>query len=188
MVHTISSGGTAMQQELSAEDTIITSLRRIIRAVDLHSRYLAQRCGLTGPQFVLLRELARSQPLSTGELAQRVSLGQATVSQILDRLGKRSLVTRTRSDVDKRRVMNEITEEGLEAIKASPSLMQERFANELKKLADWERTLILSTLQRVAYMMQAEELPASPVLITGPLDATAQETADFFEGEEDSES
>lgn len=188
MVHTISSGGVAMKDELSTEDSIITSLRRIIRAVDLHSKYLAQRYGLTGPQFVLLKELARNQPLSTGELAQKVSLGQATVSQVLDRLGKRSLVKRTRSDVDKRRVMNEITEEGLEAIKTSPSLMQERFTNELKKLADWERTLILSTLQRVASMMNAEELPASPVLISGPLDATEQETADFFAGEEDSES
>jgi DNA-binding MarR family transcriptional regulator len=115
-------------------------------------------------------------------------LGQATVSQILDRLGKRELVKRTRSEIDKRRVMNEITEEGLKAIDASPSLIQERFINELKKLADWERTLILSTLQRVASMMQAEELPASPVLITGPLDATEQETATFFEGEDDSES
>jgi hypothetical protein len=84
--------------------------------------------------------------------------------------------------------MNEITEEGLEAMRASPSLMQERFTQELKKLADWERTLILATLQRVASMMQAEELPASPVLITGPLDATEQETADFLAGEEDSES
>jgi DNA-binding MarR family transcriptional regulator len=188
MVHTISPEGTAMQEELSAEESIIASLRRIIRAVDLHSRYLAQRYGLTGPQFVLLRELARNQPLSTGELAQRVSLGQATVSQILDRLGKRELVKRNRSDVDKRRVMNEITDKGREAIKTSPSLMQERFTTELKKLADWERTLILSTLQRVASMMQAEELTASPVLLTGPLDATEQETAEFLEGEEDSES
>jgi hypothetical protein len=66
--------------------------------------------------------------------------------------------------------------------------MQERFTTELKKLADWERTLILSTLQRVASMMQAEELPALPVLLSGPLDATEQETAEFLEGEKDSES
>jgi len=115
-------------------------------------------------------------------------LGQATVSQVLDRLEKRGLVKRTRSDVDRRRVMNEMTEEGLEAIKVSPSLMQERFTNEMKKLADWERSLILSTLQRVASMMQAEALPTSPVLITGPLDATEQETAQSFQGEQDSSS
>jgi DNA-binding MarR family transcriptional regulator len=176
-----------MQDELGTEESIIASLRRIIRAVDLHSKSLAQRYGLTGPQIVLLKELARNQPLSTGELAERVALGQATVSQILDRLGKRRFVTRSRSDVDKRRVMNEITEEGRKAIDTSPPLMQERFTNELKKLADWERTLILSTLQRVAHMMQAEELPASPVLVTGPIDVTAQETADFLTGEEDME-
>jgi DNA-binding MarR family transcriptional regulator len=176
-----------MQDELSTEESIIASLRRIIRAVDLHSRFLAQRYGLTGPQVVLLKELGRRQPLSTGELAERVALGQATVSQVLDRLGKRGFVKRSRSDVDKRRVMNEITEEGRKAINTSPPLIQERFAKELKKLADWERTLILSTLQRVAHMMQAEELSASPVLVSGPIDVTAQETAEFLEGEEESD-
>jgi DNA-binding MarR family transcriptional regulator len=176
-----------MHDEHGTEESIIASLRRIIRAVDLHSKSLAQRYGLTGPQIVLLRELGRHQPLSTGELAKRVALGQATVSQILDRLEKRGFVKRSRSDLDKRRVMNEITEEGRGSINTSPPLMQERFTAELKKLADWERTLILSTLQRVAQMMQAEELPASPVLVTGPIDVTAQETADFLTGEEDTE-
>jgi DNA-binding MarR family transcriptional regulator len=177
-----------MQDERSTEESIIAALRRIIRAVDLHSKSLAQRYGLTGPQVVLLKELDRQQPLSTGQLAERVALGQATVSQILDRLEKRGFVRRFRSDVDKRRVMNEITEEGRSGIDRSPPLIQERFTDELKKLSDWERTLILSTLQRVASMMQVEGLPASPVLLSGPIDVTAQDTAEFLTGEEDSES
>ena len=62
--------------------------------------------------------------------------------------------------------MNELTEKGREIVRDSPPLLQDRFDNELKKLADWELTLILSSLQRVASMMSAEGLAASPVLAT----------------------
>jgi DNA-binding MarR family transcriptional regulator len=148
---------------------------------------LAQRYGLTGPQLVLLKEIAQSQPVSSGTLAQKISLGQATVSSILDRLEKRGLVKRTRSEEDKRRVMNEVTESAAKILEQSPSLIQNRFVTEFGKLADWERSLVLSTLQRVAAMMDAEELEASPVLISGPLDATVQETVEFF-AREDQES
>jgi DNA-binding MarR family transcriptional regulator len=176
-----------MNEELGTEESIISALRRIIRVVDLHSKHLARRYGLTGPQIVLMKAIARHQPLSTGELAERCSLGQATVSQILDRLEKRGLVRRSRSSIDKRRVMNKLTEAGHKAVESSPSLLQDRFTSELNKLADWERTLILSILQRVSAMMWVDELPASPVLVSGPITASAEETADFFDGEEHQE-
>jgi hypothetical protein len=41
------------------EDEIISALRRIVRAVDLHSRRMVEACGLTGPQIVVLREASR---------------------------------------------------------------------------------------------------------------------------------
>jgi len=173
-----------MNDESTIQTQVLVALRRIIRAVDLHSKYLAQRYGLTGPQLAILKEIAQSQPISTGALAQRISLGQATVSSILDRMEKRGLVKRTRSEQDKRRVMNEVTGNATKILEQSPSLIQARFVNEFGKLADWERSLVLSTLQRVASMMQAEELEASPVLVSGPLDATVQETTEFFAREE----
>jgi DNA-binding MarR family transcriptional regulator len=176
-----------MSDELTTQRQVLVALRRIIRAIDLHSKYLAQRYGLTGPQLVLLKEIAQSQPVSSGTLAQKISLGQATVSSILDRLEKRGLVKRTRSEEDKRRVMNEVTESAAKILEQSPSLIQNRFVTEFGKLADWERSLVLSTLQRVAAMMDAESLEASPVLISGPLDATVQETVEFF-AREDQES
>ena len=39
------------------KDEVVVALRRIARAIDLHSRHLAQEFGLTGPQAVLLKEL-----------------------------------------------------------------------------------------------------------------------------------
>ena len=174
-----------MTKDFDTQGEIVSALRRIIRAVDQHSKYLAQRYGLTGPQLVVLQSLERRGPQTTGQLAEGVSLGQATLSDILERLGKKKLIERQRSTADKRRVINELTAAGRDAIKEAPPLLQERFVMELQRLAEWEQTLILSTLQRVAEMMHAQKIEASPVLVTGPVAVSAEETAEFLSTDED---
>lgn len=174
-----------MTKDFDTQGEIVAALRRIIRAVDMHSKYLAQRYGLTGPQLVVLQFLHQRGACTTGQLADGVSLGQATLSDILDRLEKKGLIERRRSTADKRRVINELTSSGRGAISEAPPLLQERFARELTQLADWEQTLILSTLQRVAEMMHAQAIDASPVLMTGPVGVSAEEIAEFHT-EEDS--
>lgn len=172
-------------KDFDTQGEIVSALRRIIRAVDLHSKYLAQRYGLTGPQLVVLQSLEKRGPQTTGQLADGVSLGQPTLSDILERLGKKKLIERRRSTEDKRRVINELTEAGRTAIQVAPPLLQERFVNALEGLEDWEQTLILSTLQRVAEMMHAQEIEASPVLVTGPVGVSAEETAEFLSADQD---
>ncbi len=176
-----------MTKDLDTQGEIVTALRRIIRAVDLHSKYLAQLSGLTGPQLVVLQFLELHGPQTTGQLAEGVSLGQATLSDILERLGKKQLIERRRATEDKRRVINELTAAGRNAIKEAPPLLQERFSKALQGLADWEQTLILSTLQRVAEMMHAQEIEASPVLVTGPVGVSAEETAEFLTADQDAD-
>ena len=60
-------------------EQVLVALRRVTRAIDLHSKQLVQTHGLTGPQALLLKELLRAEETSVGELARRVSLSQATV-------------------------------------------------------------------------------------------------------------
>ena len=71
---------------------ILQSLRRMSRAVDLHSRRLAQACNLTGPQLVCLLEVSANGPISVARLAQEVHLSASTVVGILDRLDVKGLV------------------------------------------------------------------------------------------------
>ena len=81
---------------------VMAALRRIIRAIDLHSRSLVQRYGLTGPQLVVLKELVDASPRTVSELAAAVNLSQATVTGILDRLERKDMVIRRRDSKDKR--------------------------------------------------------------------------------------
>jgi len=155
-------------------EQVLVALRRVTRAIDLHSRQLVQTHGLTGPQALLLKELLRGEETSVGELAQRVSLSQATVTDILNRLEKRGLIARQRSSLDKRRVLVRYTEKAAQLLESSPPLLQERFAARFDALQDWEQTLLLSSLQRIAAMMDATDLDAAPMLASGPVAAPAE--------------
>ncbi|GAB4353358.1 MAG: MarR family transcriptional regulator [Immundisolibacter sp.] len=159
---------------IDINDQIVAALRRIVRAIDLHSRRLAQTHGLTGPQALLLREVVNRGQTHATELAQAVSLSNATVTDILNRLEQRGLLERTRSGNDRRRVLITPTASGRMLIEQAPPLLQEQFSGRLAQLESWELTQILSVLQRVAVMMDARELDAAPLLVTGPVDAEAE--------------
>jgi DNA-binding MarR family transcriptional regulator len=161
-------------------DQVLSALRRVIRAVDLHSRQLVQSHGLTGPQALLLKALGEGS-LSAGSLAERVSLSQGTVTDILNRLEQRGLVTRVRSASDRRRVMVELSPAGRECLSSSPPLLQDRFAGRFRELEDWEQSMLLASLQRIAAMMDAGELDAAPVLSSGSVRATPEAIEEFVE-------
>jgi DNA-binding MarR family transcriptional regulator len=160
-------------------DQVLTSLRRVIRATDLYSKRLAKTSGLTAPQILLLQAIRRLEGITIGQLANEVSLSQATVTNILDRLEKRELVTRERSTVDKRKVHVHLTQRGDEIIMNAPTPLQDHFARQFNDLQEWEQTMIIAALQRVAYMMDAEHIDASPVLDVGTLDRPPEATGNL---------
>lgn len=155
---------------MARHDEVLVALRKIIRATDLYSRKLSKFAGLTAPQLLIMQAVAARGEMTMGEIAHQVSLSQATVTTILDRLEKRGLLQRQRGSSDKRRVYASLTPAGDEIIRESPTPLQQEFMERFEQLRDWEQSLILSSLQRVAAMMNAEEIDASPVLDVGAID------------------
>jgi DNA-binding MarR family transcriptional regulator len=155
-----------MTSPLTVEQQVLVALRRITRAIHLHSRLLLQECGLTSPQLAALQVLGRMQPICAGTLARELRLSQGTVTGILGRLEKRALIHRTRATRDRRSVRLELTDAGAKLLEEAPSLLQDRFRRELSRLEPWERTMIVATLQRVAVMMDAEPVQPIPVFVT----------------------
>lgn len=149
---------------------VLVALRRVIRATDLHSKYLAKTTGLTAPQILLLQTVQDKGQLTIGELANEISLSQATVTTILDRLERHELVYRERSKADKRKAHACLTDKAIDVLKESPIPLQEHFTQQFGDLEEWEQTMIISSLQRVAQMMDAQHIDASPVLDVGTLD------------------
>lgn len=150
---------------------VLTSLRRIIRAVDLQSRQLMRSHGLTGPQAYILKTLMQMGESTIGQLADKVSLSKPTVTDILGRLEKQHLIARVRSTTDKRCVLVKVTENARAILVSSPPLLQDAFAQQFNRLQQWEQYQLISSLHRIAEMMQARDLDASPILSSGPLAA-----------------
>ena len=150
--------------QLSEEDLVLVALRKIKRAMDLYSRKLRKTVGLTAPQLLLLQAIKNKADVSISTLSDEVSLSQATVTSIIDRLESRGLVQRKRSDVDKRVVHAMLTPDGERVLESAPTPLQEQFSTQFADLEDWEQTLIITALQRVASLMNAQEIDASPVL------------------------
>ncbi len=149
-------------------DGILRALRRITRSIDLHSRDLVSRFGLTGPQLVCLRYIAKQGQTTPGAVAREVSLSQATITGIIDRLVARGLVTRLRGDQDRRQVAISVTDEGRALVERAPYPLQESFLERLSREDAQTQQTILETLERVVRMMDGEGIDAAPVLSTTP--------------------
>ncbi|MDA0938725.1 MAG: MarR family transcriptional regulator [Proteobacteria bacterium] len=159
-----------MNIEFEGCNAALLALRKIMRAVDLHSRQLKNKFGITGPQILVLKEIARLKSVATSVLARNINLSHATVTSILDRLQSRKYIERFKDPKDKRKTLVRCTANSMNQISIHGlHLLQEEFVQQFNKLEDWEKSQITYVLQRVAHMMHATNLPASPILASGDL-------------------
>jgi len=147
---------------MEIHEQVLVELRRIVQALDLQSKQL-QKAGLTGSQLLVLRALEKREALTAYQLSRAVSLSQGTITSILDRLELKGLIRRARSPEDKRRLTITLAAAGRDALQHAPSLLHVNFLAAFRQLADWEQTLILSSLQRVAGMMDVSANKAKPL-------------------------
>ena len=104
--------------------------------------------------------------------------GDADVARVAEgirqRLEKRGLIRRSRSERDRRQVLVWLEEAGRKVLAQAPPPLRASFAAEFQKLPDWEQTQILSSLQRVMAMMEAEDWGGEPVM-TGHVPKASRE-------------
>lgn len=159
-----------MENDLTT--STLRAIRRILRAADLHSRRLAGATGLTPSQLLVLQEVERCGETMPSAVAAALQFGQATVTNIVDRLVAGGLVTRQRGERDKRQMILRVTEQGRETLANAPDLLQQRFRSRLEELPAWERAMILAALERLSELLEAEDIDAAPLIDAGVIDRT----------------
>ncbi len=148
----------------------LIAIRRILRVAELSARELSDRTGLTPSQVIVLQIIAREGQAGAGAVAEAARLSQATITAILDRLEEKILIVRTRDPEDRRRVSLELTDAGRSTIADVPDVLQNRFVARFDRLADWEQAGLVASLERLAMLLDAEGIDASPILDVGRLD------------------
>jgi DNA-binding MarR family transcriptional regulator len=154
-------------------DESLIALRRILRATELYERKLAQAAGLTPAKLRVLQIVAsRADGSATPKaLATQMGVAQGTVTALIDKLEQTGMVTRQRSETDRRQTNVVITAPGRAAVKDAPDALQQRFVRAFERMQDWEQAQLVASLERVATMLDADDIDASPVLTTGEIEA-----------------
>ncbi len=139
-------------------------IRQIIRSIDLHSRYLERNYGLTGPQLLLISEIAKYPHITQKELAITTCISSSTVNNIIDRLEERHLVVRHRSERDKRKSELTITPVAKRILGSGPQLLHSEFLEKFDQIPSEQQTRLLESLQSIASMMLSAAVPEHPFL------------------------
>ncbi|MBP0483077.1 MarR family winged helix-turn-helix transcriptional regulator [Sagittula salina] len=150
-------------------DSSLIALRRIIRATELYARDLKQIAGITAVQFRVLQIVGEKGHTTAKEISTRMHVSQATVTSLVDKLVREGMVTREKSQTDRRQTDILMTEKGQATLDEAPDPLQQRFVRKFAAMEDWEQSMLLAGLERVALMLDADDLDAAPVLDTGEL-------------------
>jgi DNA-binding MarR family transcriptional regulator len=154
---------------------VLQALRRIVRAIELHSKKLANTYRITAPQLVCLIKLKEDGPLPITALSRLVHLSPSTLVGVMDRLEEKALVKRTRSSRDRRVVHISITEKGKHLVAEAPSPLQDKLAQALDQLPELEHLSITFALEKIVDLMEAGHIEGEPVLKTGPVHQLSDE-------------
>lgn len=152
----------------------LRALRRLQRATEQGGRQLAAATGLTTSQLLVLQEIERRGEAIPSAVASALQFSQATITTLVDRLVVLGLVTRQRSDRDKRQVLLRITDDGRLVLSRAPDMLQERFRDRYSQLPTWEQAMILAGLERLCHLLDAADIDAAPLLDVGPIDRKLQ--------------
>jgi DNA-binding MarR family transcriptional regulator len=167
---------------------ILRSLRRIMRAVDVHSRRLSAEYSITGPQVICLQTIHEDGPMTVTALAKLVHLSSSTVVGIIDRLEQKGWVQRERSQTDRRQILIHATVAGRELLESVPSPLQDRLARGLAQLSEKEQHGLAAAIERIVELLELPDFGAAPLLESRPIeDSLASAPATPREGDQDAE-
>ena len=136
---------------------VLSRIRSLIHAFDIHSRRLNSRYGLTSPQLVCLLDVMEHEGTTAREISRRIHLGQSTLVGVLDRLEAKGFVERHRDIRDRRRILVAATKEGKRAVKKTPSPLDERLSDALSSLPRSKQARIADSLLHLVRMIEAPQ-------------------------------
>src|SRR5580698_1681423 len=145
--------GAAEKQRHPGPSPEEAALLDLLRTTDILSRGLLQvlkREDLSGTQYNVLRIL-RGAPegLACGEIANRMITRDPDITRLLDRLEKRSLISRCRETKDRRMVMARITSDGLKLLDRMDEPVQEMHKSQLGHMGKKQLRALTELLQLV---------------------------------------
>jgi DNA-binding MarR family transcriptional regulator len=145
---------------------VLTSLRRIIRTVNLESKRIEKEYGISIPQLLCLHFLRKQKKYQAShkQLKDQLSLNASTITGIISRLEKKGLVAKLPRFGDRRVSLVTLTAKGEDMLNNSPQPMHLKLSRKLEKLSPDELDKLQQAFVLISNFLEADDLDASPIL------------------------
>lgn len=145
---------------MSTSDHLEAFTHALRRLGTLYARLAAHQSAAHGmftkQELMAIDALGLDGPARMGYIAERLGLGQSAVTPIVDRLEERGLVSRMRSQTDRRVWLVELTANGRRAFAEEDGVYRQVAGAMLAPLDNAERATLTALLQKITL---AADLP-----------------------------
>jgi MarR family transcriptional regulator, organic hydroperoxide resistance regulator len=135
---------------------VLMQFRQIFGSVRHHFRQVEDRCGITGSQLWVLREVSGKPGIGVSALARRLSIHQSTCSQLVESLVARRYLRKARSEEDQRRVGLSVTRAAERLLAAAPGPAKGLLPTALASLSDPTLRALSAHLDEVIGRLQTQ--------------------------------
>lgn len=142
----------------------LTAMRKILRRTELNSKQLMRETGLTPSQLIFMQMLDNGQEHTAGYVAGRMGITQATTTALLQKLETLGMIQKRRGEKDRRQVLLSLTEAGRKVLAIAPEGVHAQFQEQFLALQDWEQSMLIASLERVAAMLGEDDPGMAAVL------------------------
>lgn len=155
---------------------ILTRIRQIVRSVNLESKRLEKEYGISIPQLLCLNFLRERENFQAShkEIKDFLQLNASTVTGIISRLEKKSLIARLPRQKDKRVGMISITAQGAELIDNTPEPLHQQLSTKLKTLSPEKLKSLQESFDTIIDFLDIDSVKALPI-ITAATDIQSKE-------------
>ena len=157
---------------------ILVKLRKIIRSINLESKKIEKRFGVSIPQLMCLQFLSEQEDYKTtaSKIKDYLMLNASTVTGILKRLEGRGLIAKLPNTKDRRATFITLTAKGADLLKEPPTTLQEKLTARPQRLTPAQISALDENIDLLVQIMDAEDLDASPIITINELDKSSETT------------
>ncbi|MEQ8675973.1 MAG: MarR family transcriptional regulator [Aggregatilineales bacterium] len=139
-------------------DFLMFAIHKIAHGMWLRADSELEAFGLSRAKMWALMQIRFAEnPMGISQLAECIGSGKSNATQLIDRMEAEGLVQRTQNPNDRRSVILEITEEGLQRMNRAEALRSELMEQVFSPLTQEERDTLKTLVDKLA---DAMDMPA----------------------------
>lgn len=153
------------------ETKLLIEIRRLMRTAERYASKLADKYGITVAQLVIIQEIDAHEKITEEELSNKLKLTPSVAREIIDRLIRLELVREEQDNGKPMKRVISVSEKGCDILSENPPLLQETLLDELEKIEDWQKNMLLASFQRINNLLENDNIEAAPILAPGKITA-----------------